>query len=100
MCVLIESSSVVCRRIWHLFVIQQVAGFHRAVPSTTLDKACMQFDHILLIFSHLSTPKCIIFFLFFVHNSFIDIWQKNGYDTDNLYSHLGDEGLEKSSQKF
>ena len=78
----------------------QVAGFHRAVPSTTLDKACMQFDHILLIFSHLSTPKCIIFFLFFVHNSFMDIWHKNWYDTDNLYSHLGDEGLEKSSQKL
>ena len=26
------------RRIWHL-AVQQVAGFHRAVPSTTLDKA-------------------------------------------------------------
>ena len=24
---------------------QQVAGFHRAVPSTTLDKAYMQFPH-------------------------------------------------------
>jgi len=26
----------------------QVAGFHRAVPSTALDKAGMQFCHILL----------------------------------------------------
>ena len=26
---------------------KQVAGFHRAVPSTTLDKAGMQFGHIL-----------------------------------------------------
>ena len=33
----------------------QVAGFHRAVPSTTLDKASMQFVSILLIFSRLST---------------------------------------------
>jgi len=39
----------------------QVAGFHRAVPSTTLDKACMQFDHILSYFSHLSTPFCLFF---------------------------------------
>jgi len=30
-----------CRRIWHLN-FHQVAGFHRAVPSTALDKACMQ----------------------------------------------------------
>ena len=40
----IESSSFVCRRIWHLakaFTLQ-VAGFHRAVPSTALDKAGMQ----------------------------------------------------------
>ena len=32
----------------------QVAGFHRAVPSTTLDKACMQFLYILLRFTDLS----------------------------------------------
>ena len=25
---------------------KQVAGFHRAVPSTTLDKACMQFNTV------------------------------------------------------
>ena len=42
----IESSSLVCRRIWHLS-IYQVAGFHRAVPSTALDKASMQFVIIL-----------------------------------------------------
>lgn len=34
----------------------QVAGFHWAVPSTTLDKACMQFPYILPFFLHLSTP--------------------------------------------
>ena len=27
--------------------LRQVAGFHRAVPSTTLDKACMQFGYII-----------------------------------------------------
>jgi hypothetical protein len=30
--------SITHRRNWHL-AIRQVAGFHRAVPSTTLDKA-------------------------------------------------------------
>jgi len=30
--------------------LSQVAGFHRAVPSTALDKACMQF---LKYFTHL-----------------------------------------------
>jgi len=45
----IESSSFVCRRIWHLSFCQ-VAGFHRAVPSTALDKACMQFQFILPCF--------------------------------------------------
>ena len=29
----------------------QVAGFHRAVPSTTLDKACMQFVDYFIDFS-------------------------------------------------
>ena len=33
----------------------QVAGFHRAVPSTTLDKACMQFVIILSIFPQKSS---------------------------------------------
>ncbi len=37
----IESSSVVAAGFGTLKI--QVAGFHRAVPSTTLDKACMQF---------------------------------------------------------
>lgn len=41
MCVFIESSSFVAAGFSTLF--QQVAGFHRAVPSTALDKACMQF---------------------------------------------------------
>ena len=37
----IESSSIVAAGFGTLK--KQVAGFHRAVPSTTLDKACMQF---------------------------------------------------------
>ena len=31
----------------------QVAGFHRAVPSTTLDKACMQFVVYFIVFSRI-----------------------------------------------
>ena len=31
----------------------QVAGFHRAVPSTTLDKACMQFVVYFIDFSRI-----------------------------------------------
>ena len=34
---------------------KQVAGFHRAVPSTTLDKASMQFDYILHRIAKMST---------------------------------------------
>ena len=30
-------------------LLSQVAGFHRAVPSTTLDKACMQFSLIIAV---------------------------------------------------
>ena len=44
----IESSSFVAAGFGTLKI--QVAGFHRAVPSTTLDKASMQFVYILLIF--------------------------------------------------
>ena len=61
MCVSIESSSFVCRRIWHHTENPQVAGFHRAVPSTALDKACMQFEHILQLFFHLSTLRHYFF---------------------------------------
>ena len=55
----IESSSFVAAGFGT--TLSQVAGFHRAVPSTTLDKACMQFDHILSYFFHLSTPFCLFF---------------------------------------
>ena len=52
--------------------LSQVAGFHRAVPSTTLDKACMQFQYIIAGFlrlsSHSSMQRCI------VHNSVIDFF--------------------------
>ena len=57
----IESSSLVAAGFGT--TLSQVAGFHRAVPSTALDKACMQFDHILSYFFHLSTP----FYLFFMN---------------------------------
>ena len=55
----IESSSLVAAGFGTLF--SQVAGFHRAVPSTTLDKACMQFGYILPIFVHLSIVSAKIF---------------------------------------
>ena len=45
----IESSSFVAAGFGTLN--KQVAGFHRAVPSTALDKASMQFSFILLVFS-------------------------------------------------
>ena len=43
----IESSSFVAAGFGT--TLTQVAGFHRAVPSTTLDKACMQFVFIIRI---------------------------------------------------
>ena len=51
----IESSSFVAAGFGTL--PKQVAGFHRAVPSTTLDKAGMQFSFILRIFA----KKSIVF---------------------------------------
>ena len=63
----IESSSFVAAGFGTL--TKQVAGFHRAVPSTTLDKACMQFQFILLIFPRKSTLFCK-----FVHISIIDFF--------------------------
>ena len=44
---------------------KQVAGFHRAVPSTTLDKANMQFFCILLYFVEKSSvfPEKVHIFL-------------------------------------
>ena len=69
MCVCIESSSVVAAGFGTLK--NQVAGFHRAVPSTTLDKACMQFVYILSIFPGKSSFFCKI-----IYNSFMDIFGK------------------------
>ena len=66
----IESSSFVAAGFGTLN--KQVAGFHRAVPSTTLDKASMQFQFILLVFSRKSTLFWII-----VHISIIDFFPKN-----------------------
>jgi len=65
MCVLSNPHLSSCRRIWHL--ASQVAGFHRAVPSTTLDKAYMQFwvtIHFFLLFVKLFLQK--------VHKSAMD----------------------------
>ena len=72
MCVSIESSSVVAAGFGTLII--QVAGFHRAVPSTTLDKAFMQFAYILPIFHRKSR-----FFFKNIHNSFMDIFYKKCY---------------------
>ena len=55
----IESSSLVAAGFGT--TLSQVAGFHWAVPSTTLDKACMQFDHILSHFPRKSTPFSLFF---------------------------------------
>jgi len=68
MCV-IESSSLVAAGFGTTqeesqSIPSQVAGFHRAVPSTTLDKACMQFDHILSYFPQKSRPKVDFFEIF------------------------------------
>ena len=54
----IESSSVVAAGFGTLK--NQVAGFHRAVPSTTLDKACMQF----VIYFTRNLQKVNIFLIF------------------------------------
>ena len=61
----IEPSSLVCRRIWHLS-FRQVAGFHRAVPSTALDKAVCNF---LIYFTDFS-EKVNSFFDFFSNEMF------------------------------
>ena len=59
MCASIESSSLVADGFGTTFkgayATLQVAGFHRAVPSTTLDKASMQFLFILPFFPGMST---------------------------------------------
>ncbi len=72
MCVSIESSSLVAAGFGTLK--NQVAGFHRAVPSTTLDKACMQFGYILTVF-----PGKSILFAKNIHKSFMDILSNQWY---------------------
>ena len=68
----IESSSFVAAGFSTL--PKQVAGFHRAVPSTTLDKAYMQFQFIL---QHSAKMSSIfgIFLEINVHNSSVDIFR-------------------------
>jgi len=64
--------------------LSQVAGFHWAVPSTTLDKASMLFLFILLLFRYMSTV-----FLIFHGNLFtIPLWTFC-FQTGIMYS--GDE---------
>ena len=70
----IESSSLVAAGFGTLY--KQVAGFHRAVPSTTLDKAYMQF---LKYYTHYFVFVKIFFrfllvFAEFIHNSVMDIF--------------------------
>ena len=78
--------------------LSQVAGFHRAVPSTTLDKACMQFQVLILqIFSHLSTPKT----LFFRRKLFIiPLWTFLPKTDMISILFIGAEWFEKSAQKL
>jgi len=59
MCASIESSSLVAAGFGT--TLSQVAGFHRAVPSTTLDKAYMQFVIIL----HKTAEKSRFFSFFY-----------------------------------
>jgi hypothetical protein len=73
MCVSIESSSLVAAGFGT--TLSQVAGFHRAVPSTTLDKACMQFAWLLYRFFGICQAFSS-FFYFFVHNSVVDFSYK------------------------
>ena len=56
-CASIESSSVVAAGFGTTLsrITKQVAGLHRAVPSTTLDKACMHLKYILHFFTGMST---------------------------------------------
>ena len=55
------------------FAFRQVAGFHRAVPSTALDKASMQFQYILQVFLKKSRHFSF-FFLKNVYKSDIDFF--------------------------
>ncbi len=59
MCASIESSSFVAAGFGT--TLSQVAGFHRAVPSTALDKACMQFAYILSKIFRLSSAISMFF---------------------------------------
>ena len=94
MCVSIESSSFVAAGFGTLKI--QVAGFHRAVPSTTLDKACMQFSIIIAVL-HEKSSAFSTFSPKIIPNFRMDKCFKNWYDIKNL---LGDEVLEKPSQKI
>ena len=91
----IESSSIVAAGFGTTH--PQVAGFHRAVPSTTLDKAYMQFDHILSYFLHLSTPICLFFqnILFIIH-----LWTFQPITGMITSIKQGDEFLEKTSKSI
>ncbi len=63
----------------------QVAGLHRAVPSTTLDKAYMQFSDIFYSIFQKSQGLFLIFFVLFVHNSSIDFCGRKWYHIYNTF---------------
>ena len=74
----------------------QVAGFHWAVPSTTLDKACMQFVKYYSSFAR----KVKYFFVLFakkIHKSVMDKQRKSWYDMKSI-KELSQ--LKKLSRKF
>ena len=55
---------------------KQVAGFHRAVPSTTLDKACMQFSLIIAVL-HEKSSAFSTFSPKIIHKTVVDKSAKN-----------------------
>ena len=64
---------------------KQVAGFHRAVPSTTLDKANVLYSVLLYHYSNIS-PNVNTIFAFLlskIHKSFMDIFSKACYNKEN-----------------
>ena len=64
--------------------LSQVAGFHRAVPSTTLDKACMQF--VIYCSRKLKIVKYQFEKQPIVHNLFMDFSPESCYDMANTLS--------------
>ena len=64
---------------------EQVAGFHRAVPSTTLDKANVLYSVLRYHYSNISPNVNTIFafLLLKIHKSFMDNCRKACYNKEN-----------------